>query len=45
MSYKEALNFFKLNELYTEKELKNRYYKLALKNHPDNSNNTDNVDD
>jgi len=32
MSYREALKYFKLEELYTEKELKNSYNKVIKKN-------------
>ena len=35
MSYREALKFFDLEDTYTEKELKKKYYKLAKNNHPD----------
>ena len=28
MSYREALKFFNLDDLYTEKELKTKYYNL-----------------
>lgn len=36
MSLNEALKIFELNKNFTEEELKRRYHKLVLENHPDN---------
>ena len=41
MSYNESLIYFGLSDLYTERELKNKYYSLAKKNHPDQNENTE----
>jgi hypothetical protein len=35
MSYQEALSVFGVQSGYTEEEIKNRYKKLAVTNHPD----------
>lgn len=41
MSYREALKYFELNELYKEDELKSKYYLFAKKHHPDNNKDDD----
>ena len=40
MNTQRALNILNLNETYTIKELKKKYYKYALKYHPDKNNDT-----
>lgn len=41
MTKKEALKILRLNENYTEAELKKAYHKLSMANHPDTNPNAD----